>query len=54
MNKECRDEITLIEANCLYEAIEVYLRKYKYDKPSSHSQSIALSFFNVDSVQNVD
>lgn len=32
MNTECRDEITLVEANCLLDTIENYLRKYKYDK----------------------
>ncbi len=29
MNKECRDEVTLVEANCLLDTIENYLRKYK-------------------------
>jgi hypothetical protein len=29
MNKECRDEVTLVEANCLSTTIENYLRKYK-------------------------
>ncbi len=32
MNKECHDEVTLVEANCLLDTIENYLRKYKYEK----------------------
>jgi hypothetical protein len=30
MNKECHDEVTLVESNCLLDTIENYLRKYKF------------------------
>ena len=29
MNKECQEEITLVEADCLLDTIEHYLRKHK-------------------------
>jgi hypothetical protein len=32
MNKECRDELTLVEADCLLDTLESYLRKHKYEK----------------------
>ncbi|UJR15999.1 hypothetical protein I4U23_002917 [Adineta vaga] len=30
MNKECRDEVTLVENNCLNHTLENYLRKHKF------------------------
>jgi hypothetical protein len=52
MNKECRDEITLVEANCLFDTIENYLRKYKYEKTNLLFNSFFLLDY-LDFVQNV-
>lgn len=31
MNEECRDTVTLVEADCLLDTLENYLHKHKYD-----------------------
>ncbi len=39
MNKECHDEVTLVEADCLLDTLENYLHKHKYDKKNSNKYS---------------
>lgn len=39
MDKECRDEITLVESDHLLDSLEIYLHKHRFDYYFSQSSS---------------
>ena len=55
MNDECREEITLVETDCLLGILENYLCKHKYKtKVKGDIQSLLYDFSHLDFVWNAN